>query len=170
MKRNLTTALAVGLLAVGVLACGGSDDGEEDAQASFDDAQVEFAQCMRDNGIDFPDPEPGGGPGGVALEGVDTESAEFQAATEQCQSIIEEAVPEGDRPDMAEIQDQLLEITQCVRDEGFQVEDPQVGGGGGFQAPPDDLQALMDDPDFQAALEVCQEETGAELGPPGGGQ
>ena len=55
-----------------------------------------FAQCMRDHGVDMPDPQFGGGPGGggmtIAIGGPDSDidpgSAEFQAAQEACGSAF----------------------------------------------------------------------------------
>jgi hypothetical protein len=91
---------------------------EEDRQA-MEDAALEFAQCMRDNGVpDFPDPDfsnqgPGGEPperseedeSGGGGEGqqvvlgpfgeIDMEDPEVAAAFEQCQDIMMEGRPGG---------------------------------------------------------------------------
>lgn len=75
----------------------------EDRQA-FQDAALEFAKCMRNEGIDFPDPDfsggaPGrrteGGPFGAA--GVDREDPKVQAAQEACQGAFE-GLRRGDPP------------------------------------------------------------------------
>jgi hypothetical protein len=164
------TGFALAAIAAGLIACGGSsDEGGEETEASFDDAQVEFAECMRENGVDFPDPSSGEeGPG--AFTDIDTDTPEFEAANEECGSIIEDAIPEGDLPDQAELEDQILELTQCLRDKGFDVPDQQIGdlGSGEIPQASAELQDLQDDPDFQDATEQCQEETGFEPGIPGG--
>lgn len=174
--RPAITALAVGS-ATALVACGGSDSSSEDEQASFDDAQVEFAQCMRENGVDIPDPEPGEDGFGFQIGegGVDPGSEDFQQAQEQCGEILQDAIPEGERPDSAETEDQLLELTQCLRDEGYDLPDPQLADFGSGGGPPEtdsgemeQLQELMGDPEFQQAQEDCMEETGVELGGPGG--
>jgi hypothetical protein len=55
---------------------------QEDTQ----DAMLAFARCMRDHGIDMPDPEPGGtGIRTKAGAGADPESPEFGAAEKRCQ-------------------------------------------------------------------------------------
>lgn len=175
MNRNAAlrglTGFALAALAAGLIACGGGSDegGDTETEASFEDAQVEFAQCMRDEGVDFPDPQSGDGPG-QALGDVDTDSAEFEAASEVCGPIIQDAVPEGDLPDQAELEDQLLELTQCLRDKGFDVPDQQIGDPGSGDIPEisPELQDLQDDPEFQEATEECQDETGFEPGGPGG--
>src|SRR5262245_42232837 len=65
MRRQWFAVLvAVPLLLLGLAACGGgsgdsSGSGASDAAASEDrqDQAVKFAQCMRDHGVDMPDPE-----------------------------------------------------------------------------------------------------------------
>jgi hypothetical protein len=68
----------------------------EEDQAAFQDALVAYAGCMRDHGIDMPDPEFSGGGALQQLgEDVDPESPEFQEADEACRPALEEALPEG---------------------------------------------------------------------------
>src|SRR5699024_2182211 len=59
-RRWLAAAAATGLLTPTV-ACGDNGDSDSDAAeneaASFKEYQLEFAECMRDQGVDFPDPE-----------------------------------------------------------------------------------------------------------------
>ena len=69
------------------------------------DAMLGFAQCMRDNGIDMPDPvfegggmvSIGGGPGTEGCLGPawDRCSEEFQAASEACRAEFGELMPGG---------------------------------------------------------------------------
>jgi len=179
-RRTMVTLAAVGA-ASALIACGGGEEASgDDEQASFEDAQVEFTECMRENGVDMPDPEAGGG--GFRMEageegGIDPNSEEFQAASEECSPLIEDAVPEGDRPDPAEIRDQLHEMTECLRDQGYDVPEPTVVGPGEGppQEPPagqsDELESLQDDPEFQQAQEDCSAEAGLDegFGPGGGG-
>ncbi|MBJ7471296.1 MAG: hypothetical protein JHD16_08330 [Solirubrobacteraceae bacterium] len=55
----------------------------------FQDAFQQFAQCMRDEGIDIPEVTPGegGGPGGGA-GAIDRDDPEVQAAMESCQDEL----------------------------------------------------------------------------------
>jgi hypothetical protein len=46
---------------------------------------VAFARCMRQHGIDIPDPKPGGGIDADAAKGVDLNSPKFKAAQQACQ-------------------------------------------------------------------------------------
>lgn len=169
--RAVVTLAAIGASAA-LVACGGEDASGEDEQAKFEDAQLEFAQCMREHGVDVPDPE-SGGDGGLRFElQGQVDDQDFQEAQEACRPILEDAIPEGDRPDPAEVRDQLHEMTECLRDRGYDVPEPQIFGPG--DEPPDEppapskeLEDLMDDPEFQQAQEECSEEAGLEDGGPG---
>lgn len=66
---------------------------EGDPDATMDpemaDKLLDFSKCMRDHGIDFPDPQFQGG--GVMMqmgEGIDPASDEFQAAQEACGDLL----------------------------------------------------------------------------------
>jgi hypothetical protein len=73
--------------------------GDEEVTAEEQEARLEFAQCMRDNGVeDFPDPAPDGPlidttrmPGSPAARSVPG----FQAATEACRDHAAQAGVEG---------------------------------------------------------------------------
>jgi hypothetical protein len=58
-----------------------------------------LARCMREHGIDMPDPEFGGEGGGFALtlpEGLDPDDPDFRAAQEACRKYSPEANPSGE--------------------------------------------------------------------------
>ncbi len=66
----------------------------------FQDAALKFAQCMRKNGVDVPDPDfsgsggPGGGPGRGGLFGggnIDPSDPKVQAAMQTCRSVFTDA-------------------------------------------------------------------------------
>jgi hypothetical protein len=64
-------------------------------QAKFRDAFVKFAQCMRRNGVDVPDPQPGGGGfifrrrgGAGGPTGPNPDSPKFQAAQAKCRPLL----------------------------------------------------------------------------------
>jgi hypothetical protein len=159
---------------------GGRPDGSE-----FQDAALEYAECMRDHGIDMPDPtfdEDGGtrvviGPGdgsGPELGPDGRPSEEFRAASEDCQPILEEAAPDMQLTpeEQAEMQDQLVAMAECMRARGHDVPDPQVSddgrvtsfGGPGQGAGP--VPGSAEEDDFMQDMEECNEEAGLD-GPPG---
>lgn len=162
---------------------GGGGGGRPDS-SEYRDAALEYAECMRDHGIDMPDPtfdEDGGtrvvmgpGEGGGPDVGPDGQpSEEFRAASEACQPILEEAAPDLQLTpeEQAEMQDQLVAMAECMRARGHDVPDPQVSddgrvtvggpGGGGGPAP-----GSAEEDDFMQDMEECNEEAGFD-GPPG---
>lgn len=195
---KILTALAVAAIAGLLLAaCGGSDSSEvanlgdaagttteegSENQASEDpeEAILAYTECMREEGIDLPDPDfsgelgEGGGSGFLGGSDIDPNDPDFRAAQEKCQSNLEGIQGQFDPEDQQALQDAALEFAQCMRDHGFDVPDPDFseggpgqggGGGGGIFG---DSGLDPDDPDVQAAMEDCQEAFGDLGGGPGG--
>ena len=101
---------------------------------------LEYAQCMRDNGIDMPDPqfdEDGGVTRSASRpdSGIDPESEEFKAAEEECRPIMEEVRPDMELSpeEQAEMQDRLTAMAECMREQGHDMPDPQVDDDGGVR-------------------------------------
>jgi hypothetical protein len=72
----------------------GPGDGEgpsAEEQAAMEDALLAYAQCMRDHGIDMPDPEFSGG--GVIQQGgdFDPNDPEFEEADDACRHFLGDA-------------------------------------------------------------------------------
>lgn len=162
----------------------GASSGEELTDAEREDAMLEFTECMRDHGVDMPDPEvaegPGGGGGAIAITNEangpgDTEA--FEAANEACGDILSDVF--GDAPQMspeeeAEMRDNMLAFAECMRDHGIDMPDPEFdSGGGAFSVrvgEPGAGGVDPSDPDFEDAQEACQDLMGFEDGQgPGGG-
>jgi len=144
MTRRLF--LVVPALALIAAACGGSDDNgvaslERSTDTSVASAQDElandevklmgFSQCMRDNGVpSFPDPivtEDGAvdfAGGFEQFEDFDQDAMEggFDACVDHLEGLS--FAPGGSNFDLTGIQDTLLEFAQCMRDNGFDMPDP----------------------------------------------
>jgi hypothetical protein len=161
-RRLRWPAAAVVALAVGLAACGGGGDGaeavsaapvvaepqqdqavstDEATEATDEERALEFAQCMRDNGVDFPDPVINAD-GSIDLGGnvtpgsIDPTSDTFSDAVEVCGPIVAGAsfLP-GANVDETEQQANLLAFAECLRGLGYDVIDPvlsdiQAGGPG----------------------------------------
>ncbi|MFV2062683.1 MAG: hypothetical protein ACC726_04110 [Chloroflexota bacterium] len=152
---------------------------DPDAQASqspaeevdSQDALLQFASCMRDNGIDFPDPQfgVGGGPfggDGSGLAGIDLSSSDFLDAVEACQSFLESLQPEVDSEQRAEQIEQLLEFAECMRAEGIDFPDPDPVRGLTIASFRGEDGELIIDPfsaDFLAASSTCASVVGVEI-------
>ena len=124
-----------------------------------------FAQCMRDHGVDMPDPEfdgDGRGVGGAIRvggdEGLDQE--DFEAAQTACEDLLEDvrgSFGMDDPEQRAKMQEQMLAFSQCMRDHGIDMPDPQFNEDGGATIQGGPGGAIdPDDPDFQAAEEACR--------------
>jgi hypothetical protein len=75
----------------------------EEQQNVMQEALLEFAKCMREHGIDMPDPVFGEGgrvtQRGTLGSGVNPESPKFKQAEEACEPILDEARSKAGLPD-----------------------------------------------------------------------
>jgi hypothetical protein len=81
-----------------LLPAGGMGDPSATMDPELADQMLAFAKCMRDHGIDFPDPPFSGGGvtvqlGGPGEQGLDPTSDEFQAAQEACGENLPDGGP-----------------------------------------------------------------------------
>ncbi|GAA1007215.1 hypothetical protein GCM10009556_017740 [Acrocarpospora pleiomorpha] len=117
---------------------------------------LKFAQCMRENGVDMPDPEPGGNQ--VMIRQKKGQEAVTEKALKACEQY--RPIVDGKNVDDGKLQDEMLKFAQCMRDNGVDMPDPQVDGGrvrmGGPGMDPDS-------PVFKKAEEACR-----DLAPGGG--
>lgn len=77
--------------------------GSDVDRTEIEDQMFEFAACMRDNGVDMPDPDfsgtPGeGGRGDGPFADLDPDDPQFQEAMEACGDIFEGGFPAGPGP------------------------------------------------------------------------
>ncbi|MDG9673221.1 hypothetical protein [Micromonospora sp. DH14] len=166
MRRQM---LAIPVLLALVLAgCGaGGDDGggvataggtkavatASGAPVSDSDQQLAFAKCMRENGVDLPDPEAGGGRPNFRF-GADVDQQKAREAMEKCQDKLPNG---GQRPPLnPEQAEQMRTLAKCMRENGVpDFPDPdadgrvQMGTGGNAMR--------MGDPAMRAALEKCRQ-------------
>jgi hypothetical protein len=124
----------------------GSGDGEQDRQ----EAALAFARCMREHGVDFPDPV--NGRFDFRQERGDQQKVE--EAQRACQHILEDAAPPFDEEQQAEMRDAALEFAKCMRRHGVDMPDPTFPQGGGMlmRMP----RGAEDDPQFEDAQKACQ--------------
>ena len=62
--------------------------GSPQGATEFEDALLEYAQCMRANGVDMPDPDFSSGGGVIDLGVQDGVDESFAAADEQCREVL----------------------------------------------------------------------------------
>jgi len=118
------------------------------------DAQLKFAQCMRENGVNVPDPQPGQP---ARITDTSAGEAKLQAATTKCQPLLQAGGGQINPNDPA-VQDALVKFTECMRKQGVDMPDPEPGGK--MQIP-----TGVSRDKLQAAQKECQ-----KFMPGGGGQ
>lgn len=115
-----------------------------------EDKVREYAKCMREHGIDMPDPKTDGD-GGVMMEapaGGAADRDKMAKADEACRKHL----PNGGAPPKmsAEDIDNMRKTAKCLRDLGYDVADPTAEAPYlGFDEPP------ADDEKFQKDMEKC---------------
>jgi len=134
-----------------------------DEETTFEEGVLEFAQCMREEGINFPDPtfDIDGNPQFDNLE-IENEE-EFERAFENCEDILRNALPEQfdlDPEVEAALVDASLEFSQCMRDQGIDFPDPKPGEFGFFAFRDADIDFSSEA--VQDAFEICQPENPLE--------
>ena len=180
--------LTIGLVAA---ACSGADsdagvaslEGEsvseqaQDAAAdsvSQEEAVMAFTVCLRDEGLDVEDPivDDQGNLRPPRLRDVaDLDRDVSEAAFESCNEYLEDVTFGLESEDRTEREDELLAFAACVRENGYDMPDPDFstprspgsGGGGPFGG------LDREDPAFQAALAACSDVFGAGAPIPGTG-
>ena len=105
------------------------------------DAMLDYAACMRDHGMDMPDPQgdPGGGfvieieatgDGDVSMGSLgDMLGEEFMAAEESCSGLLGAMTSERDPEAEAEIMEAMLAHAECMREHGIDMPDPVMSDG-----------------------------------------
>ncbi len=212
--RARGTVAAAGLAAVLALAaCGGSSSSSAAKKvaslsgagattttistADRETAALNWAKCMRQNGVNVPDPQfdsngrpqfnnPSGGTTGTTVAGqrggffggANRDNPKFQAASQACQKYRDQFRSnfQLDPAQQAQQQKNLLAFAKCMRDQGINFPDPtfdsngrpQFGSGTG-----QGLRALRNATGAQAkAFQTCQTKLGNTFrglrGGPGG--
>ncbi|MPZ74480.1 MAG: hypothetical protein GEU74_14865 [Nitriliruptorales bacterium] len=136
----------------GVVSAGGraNPTATEDAETLDADAQaLAFAECMRAEGIDIPDP----GPDQEGLTAALHEAEEdynretYDQALTACEELLTHR--DHDRGDHGPDAETMLELAECLREQGLEVPDNLFEGAA--------LHDIEDD-EFRAAFEECRNE------------
>jgi hypothetical protein len=157
------TVLAAGVL--GVAACGEDDAGDAgsggDRESEAREAGLEFAQCMREHGVDMPDPSSDGGRQTFRVgPGEETSPEEFEEAQAACQKYMDAVEPpELSEEQQEEFRESALAHARCMRDHGIEnFPDPTFDENGGAQLRLDRSSGIdPDDAEFKEAQKACED-------------
>lgn len=194
MRLNKWAAAAALAFVLALTACGqkNKDDGiatAGGAKASASAAPVDqaergrlFAKCMREHGLDMPDPQSGDEKGGGAVFAVPKpgEGAPKMDKVTEAMAACKHLAPNGGEPPKLDPEQvaQMRKMAKCMRENGvpdfpepdedgmIRIEGPGSGSGsastGGPAMGPD-----LKDPVFKAAMEKCRQfaPAGPSMGP-----
>ena len=165
MKRKTTLAAAMLAAAVLLTGCGSEEPDNQvasgtggqaaatapssaPASLSRDEMAIKFTQCLREQGLDVPDPEPGKGP----MLKFDRNSGVTQEKVQQAMDACKQYNPQGESGTNPQQEENGRKYAVCMREKGVEkFPDPKPGQRGIMIGP-----GVADDPDFQKAQEACQ--------------
>jgi hypothetical protein len=153
-----------------------SQGGRQGIDAASKKAMLQFAQCMRDHGVNMPDPTfDSNGGGQVVMRGdKNADPEKMQTAEKACQKYQDQVKPPSVSPDQEKkMKEAALKNAQCMRDHGIDFPDPQFGEGGRMTQKIGPGSGI--DPNsqkFQDAMKACSKDAPGGMmfgGPPSDG-
>jgi hypothetical protein len=179
MKHKHITFIAVVTICILILSACGSDSNDVATLGTAESTQVEapnadaapildnevmmmaFTECLRDQGIDVLDPvvdADGNVEKPELAAGAEWDKETMGPAWEACAEHLEGFTFEKERVDVSEIVDQFVALAACLRDKGYDVDEPTAetldSWMGGFKE-----SINWDDPGAVADYEECSGET-----------
>jgi hypothetical protein len=130
------------------------------AAAGGDDRQkaLEWARCMRQHGINLPDPRFDAQGNMIPPEPPTVANAQaklrFKAAEQACKQYETSGGPPPSPPS-AQDRQQALAFASCMRQHGINVPDPQITANGIAQPLPEGMD--RDDPRLRAPRQACRQ-------------
>ncbi|MFF7181975.1 hypothetical protein [Streptomyces sp. NPDC008121] len=135
-RRNITLAAATGLAALSLLTTACTADGGDKAGGGSEtvsdegkkaDQALEHRKCLREQGLDVPEPKPGEEGVGLTIggDGMSKEKMEkaFKACRDKGGAGMGKELTQADK-------DKMIKYAQCMRKNGVDMPDPTFGGGG----------------------------------------
>ncbi|MGP2443068.1 hypothetical protein [Streptomyces sp. JW3] len=165
VKAHILLAASAVLVMGAAVGCSDSSAAEEEAEGSSSAAAgsgyqqaLDYAECMRENGVeDYQDPEQGGD-GRVLINPGNADDPDSQAAQEACRDKMPQGVGQdarGGDVDSAKVQ----AWAKCMRENGVpKFPDPEVEGGQ-IKINIDTLGMDPSDARMQKASAACQDKS-----------
>ena len=145
--------------------------------AQREQAFLKFAQCMRDHGIDMPDPTTDSSgnlqmsrPTNLKFDNQ-ADRQKLRTASQACRSNLKGVVQQFTPQQRAQFQDNLLKLAQCMRSNGVNMPDPNFSQspetGGGRERFFGNINPQ--DPKVQSTLRTCRQQVFGNSNGPGAG-
>jgi hypothetical protein len=88
-----------------------------------------FARCMREHGVDMPDPQESSGGGfQLSVPGAELDKATIDAAEKECRKLLPNGGQLG-KPDAKQMEE-MRKMAKCLRDHGVDAPDPDPDNPG----------------------------------------
>jgi hypothetical protein len=169
LRRTLMHGLLLVLVTALLAACSTGSAGRAgtntgtggDTSKDPQQAALSYAKCMRENGVDIPDPKPAGSgddKGNVVLGPGSGQDPAFKAAMKACAKYAKDMGGPGLDAGFGEDDKQrMLKLSECMRDQGYDMPDPDFSGGNGTVTlpVPSDAQGRAK---FEKAHEACRKQ------------
>src|SRR5258708_21994989 len=125
VRSLAAAALFAASASLALTACGGSSPSTA-VTSSKQDALLKFARCMRQHGVNFPDPT-GSGPVSIHI----TNPQAFDSAQNACARYRDAGQKSISPAQQAAFQDKALQFARCMRPHGVNLPDPKTTANGG---------------------------------------
>ena len=140
---------------------GGIQTESDDGSIVGEESVLAFTACLRDEGLNVDDPgvdEEGNlvPPTPHAIAGETLDMAAVHSAFDVCQRFLDDVTFGLSTEDLSEREDELLAFAVCMRDNGYDMPDPDFSGDGHTGAGPFGDAVDTDDPAFQTAVQSCE--------------
>ncbi|MFE2943553.1 hypothetical protein ACFXKG_31545 [Streptomyces sp. NPDC059255] len=119
---------------------GGGKEGEDSKgrtvvseEGNKADQAFEYRKCLREQGLDVPEPKPGEGGQGMSIGGDGMSKEKVEKAIKACAG---KGGAGGAREITQAEKDKALKFARCMRENGFDMPDPNFGGGGAVAGMP----------------------------------
>ncbi|NUW02597.1 hypothetical protein [Streptomyces sp. CAI 127] len=155
--RSLAAACALAAaLTLTATACSGDGGGTKDGGSASggkktkEDQALEHRKCLREQGLDIPEPKPGQDGMGLTIDGGSMSKEKMEKAFKACE---DKAVGGGPKELSQAEKDKLVAYARCMRKNGFDMPDPKFDGGAMQAAPalkPKDMKK------FEKANKACE--------------
>ncbi|MEU9672052.1 hypothetical protein AB0D92_00740 [Streptomyces parvus] len=155
--RSLAAACALAAaLTLTATACSGDGGGTKDGgsasggEKTKEDQALEHRTCLREQGLDIPEPKPGQDGMGLTVDGGSMSKEKMEKAFKACE---DKAVGGGPKELSQAEKDKMVAYARCMRQNGFDMPDPKFDGGA-MQAAP--ALKSKDMKKFEKANKACE--------------
>jgi hypothetical protein len=153
VKVRIAFPIITILLSIALSGCGiGANAAKPSPTPDPQKAELAWAQCMRDHGVNLPDPGTSSGP--VQLN---VDPTTMDAAQNACKSKLKgQNLKRPSAAEQARMRDALVKFSQCMRAHGINLPDPQFNENGATLRVGGDSSIDPNSAEFQAAQKACQ--------------